>query len=61
MNLLYATNKKIEILKQHFSINQALNQDIGGLELPSRPQFLQYLDKKLPPNHPRIKILEEMF
>ncbi|MCO0599225.1 hypothetical protein NGI46_17585 [Peribacillus butanolivorans] len=46
-----ASNKKIEILKQH----------LGGLELPSRPRYLQYLDKKLPPNHPRIKILEEMF
>ncbi|MFF2287321.1 hypothetical protein [Peribacillus butanolivorans] len=48
-----ASNKKLELLKQHFPPNQSLNQ-------PDRPQFLEYLKRKLPLNHPLIQILEEM-
>lgn len=51
------SNNKIKILKEHF---KSISQDINAIKQPNRPLYLQYLDKKLPPNHPLIKILEEM-
>ncbi|MCY9585211.1 hypothetical protein [Paenibacillus alvei] len=53
-----ASNKKLEMLKQHLQPNQSEIQDLQIK--PESPQILQYFNQKLPLNHPLIKSLEEM-